>query len=1101
MDEQQFVQLLESVLAPDTERVKAATSALRKTYYPLPAALLFLLQLATSHESSQLRQLAAVEARSLVPKHWAAVPAEQKPQIRNALLQATLNEQVPLVRHAAARVISAVAKIDLDDGEWADLPSFLQQAATSQQASQREVGVYILFTLLEVIGDGFVEKLGELFALFGKTIRDPESAEVRVNTMLALSKIATILEPDEDPQSLAAFRATFPDMVAVLKQSVEAADEDRTMQAFEVFQTLLVCDSQLMSAHFGDLVQFMIGISTSKNLTDDARSQALSFLMQCVKYRKLKMQGLKVGEQLTVKCLQISTELDEMKNEDEDVTPAASALGLLDIMAQSLPPSQVIVPLLLALPPYVNSQDADYRRAGILALGMCVEGAPDFLSTQLNEIFPVVFRLLEDPEIRVRQAALHAVARLADDLAEDVGKEHERLIPALIKNLDTAAVPVSGKVDGERQLDILKASCGAIDSVFEGIERDDAAKYIAELAPRLSQLFGHPDFKVKAAAAGAMGTVAAAAKDAFMPYFEGTVNALSDYVTIKDSEDELDLRGNVCDALGSVAAAVGAEPFQPYLGPLMQASEEAIHLDHSRLRETSYILWSTMSKVYEEAFTPYLEGVVNALLQCLRQEESELEVELGQEAQDLLGTEVTIAGKKVKMSAASGEGRPTGDDDDLDVDDADEEDDDVWDELTGVTAVGLEKEIALDVIGDVLSHTRGKYLPYLETTVELALGLVEHPFEAVRKAAIGVLWRAYATLWSLCEDGQMEKWQPGLPLKVQPTAELVKLGQVAMTATLSIWQDEIDRGTITDINRNVTAGLKSCGPAVLNDENVIHQITTTILAILRKQHPCQQDAGDEEDLESLQESSEYDWLVIDTALDVVAGLATALGPTFAGLWKTFEKPVLKYAGSTEGFERSTSVGVISDAIGGMGEAVTPFTSTLLKALLHRLGDEDPETKSNAAYAVGLLCAKSTNDADIVRAYPAILRKLEPMLQQATPRMVDNAAGCVGRMIMAHPDDVPIEEVLPALVGLLPLKADYDENEAVWLMIVKLYQSNNATMRQQTARLIPMLGQVLSPPLEQLGDETRAAVVELVRYLHKQQPGMIEGDAVLRGVLG
>ena len=170
---------------------------------------------------------------------------------------------------------------------------------------------------------------------------------------------------------------------------------------------------------------------------------------------------------------------------------------------------------------------------------------------------------------------------------------------------------------------------------------------------------------------------------------------------------------------------------------------------------------------------------------------------------------------------------------------------------------------------------------------------------------------------------------------------------------------------------------------------------------------------------------------------MVAGLATALGPTFGELWKTFEKPVLKFAGSTESIERSTSVGVISEAIAGMDDAVTQYTSTLLKALLHRLSDEDPETKSNAAFAMGLLCEKSDADAEITRAYNTILGKLEPMLHQETARMVDNAAGCVSRMIVAHPDSVPIDEVLPVLVGLLPLKGDYDENEAVWLMVVKL----------------------------------------------------------------
>ncbi len=37
----------------------------------------------------------------------------------------------------------------------------------------------------------------------------------------------------------------------------------------------------------------------------------------------------------------------------------------------------------------------------------------------------------------------------------------------------------------------------------------------------------------------------------------------------------------------------------------------------------------------------------------------------------------------------------------------------------------------------------------------------------------------------------------------------------------------------------------------------------------------------------------HDWLVIDTALDVVVGLAVALGPAFAELWKIFEKPVME----------------------------------------------------------------------------------------------------------------------------------------------------------------------------------------------------------------
>lgn len=193
----------------------------------------------------------------------------------------------------------------------------------------------------------------------------------------------------------------------------------------------------------------------------------------------------------------------------------------------------------------------------------------------------------------------------------------------------TPSVQASSAADQEKNLDILKASCSALDSVTEGVDKATIVGYIPELVPRLGRLLGHTDLNVKASAAGAMGSIAGSAMDAFLPYFETTMKALSEYVTLKDSTEELDLRGTVCDSMGSMATAVGAKAFQPYVQPLMQASEEALHLGHPRLRETSYILWSTLAKVYQEEFTPFLDGVVKGLMESLEQEESDFEVELG----------------------------------------------------------------------------------------------------------------------------------------------------------------------------------------------------------------------------------------------------------------------------------------------------------------------------------------------------------------------------------------------------------------------------------------------------------------------------------------
>lgn len=541
----------------------------------------------------------------------------------------------------------------------------------------------------------------------------------------------------------------------------------------------------------------MSNLAAQKTLDDEARTQAISFLMQCVRFRKLKMQALKVGEQLTLKCLEIVTEMgDAASVDDEEVTTARGALGLIDEMASSLPPSQVVVPLLHALGPYVNSPDPDRRQAGILALGTCVEGAPDFIETQLSEIFPLVLRLLEDKEVKVRRAALDGVMRIAEDLPQELAKEHEKLLPALVNHLDMALHALNGAEDA-KNLDIIRAICNCIDALFEGLEDKDTKRYLPELMRRMVQLFEIDDFKTKGAAISATGAMAASSKKEFMPYFKETMSKLQNYVQMKNSPEELDLRAVTCDAMGNMAMAVGPKAFQGYVRPLMTASEEGLNLEHPKLKETSFLFWGQMAKVYEDEFKPFLPGVVKTLFECLDTEESDLEVDLGEEGADLAGKEITIGGKKIKVAAMSDDDIVAADEiEDLDEEIADGDDD--WDDMDVVSAVAQEKEIAVEVLGDILSHATQDYLPYMEKTIETILPLVEHSYEGVQKAALSTLFRAYSAVWDI-QPEELREWKAGLPLQSEPSQQIKKLGELIMTAALMVWQEEEDRYVYTSL--------------------------------------------------------------------------------------------------------------------------------------------------------------------------------------------------------------------------------------------------------------------------------------------------------------
>ncbi|KAK6073873.1 karyopherin kap123 [Seiridium cupressi] len=1070
MDQSKLVELLQASTIPDTLKVKTATAELKKNYYPHPEALLGLLHVVVSHDDATVRQLAAVQSLRLVPKHWKKIGSEQKTGVRNEVVQAAIREQHPKVRHGISRVIAGIASIDFENKEWPDLLPAVLQLTTSDNVAHREIGSYIIYSLLEADPTTFSEHLSQMFELFGKTIRDPQSRDVRINTMLSISSLLLLIQADEDEESVATVQEFIPAMVDVLKDTIDNGDDEHTQQAFEVFQTFLGYESALISKYFKDLVHFMLELGVNTNADDEVRNQALAFLTQCAHYRRMKLQAIPdLATQLTRKSMQILAELEEDDDEDA-MTPPRSALALIDQLSTDLPPRQVIVPVLEDLKKYAAAESVGARRAAMIALGTCAEGAPDFVATQVESLMPIILQLLNDPNRSVRHDALVCLMRMGEDLAEFMKGHHETIMTALVKNLEAA----SENENDDKNVEIIHSVCGSIDTMAEGLGGEVMQKYAQGLISRVGRFLSHSDVKVKSAAAGAIGAIALAIEDGFNPFLKETMEAMSPFVVAEDGEDELSLRSSVVDAMGRIAVGVGAEDFQPYVMPLLLSSEKALDLGNARLRETTFILWSQLSKVYEGNLGDSLQGIFKGLFDSIELEEED--IELDEEIAGLVEGQIVTDGKKIKVKSVEE------DDEEEDEMDDDDDDDSDWDDIMGISQAAMEKEVAVEVLGDVISHAKDKSVPYLEKAIELITPLVEHTYEGCRKAAISTLWRTYACVWQIMEEQTGQKWKPGLPLNFETPANLAKLGEVVATATMQLWLEESDRDVVTEINRNVAATLKLCGPAILAQKNLTEQSITVLGTLITRSHPCQQDLGDEEDNQAAEGTSEWDWLVIDTALDVVIGVAAAFGSQFAEVWKIFEKPIVKLISSQEAIERSTAVGVIAECTAYMGSAVSPYTKTLLPPLLHRLSDEDKETKSNAAYAIGQLCYHSNDSATYLPAYGQIMGKLEPLLHISESRLQDNATGCMSRLIIAHPDKVPLEQVLPALVDLLPLKEDYEENKPVYECIAKLYELQNPTIQGLTQRLVPVFQKVLGPPEEQLEPETREGLQDLVRKL-------------------
>jgi len=423
--------------------------------------------------------------------------------------------------------------------------------------------------------------------------------------------------------------------------------------------------------------------------------------------------------------LRIAMEADE--DPDDDDSPVRLAINNIEILANSLPPQHVVPPVLEQFPILTSSPNPNERRAAMAALGAIMEGALDFMTPYVNDILPPVFNALRDPEPIVIRAALGCLTRITDELNDNVAHYHSTIVPVVYDLL------------GSKNPAIMKAACTTLDAILEWIEEDEILQYLPKLMEALLYIMtANVDSEAKCVVAAALGTIASTAKEGFFPYLDHTVHT---FFSMKEvtGQDDPELRGVVTDNLGAIASAVGKEKFLPYMDRTFQLAVEGLKIDSSRLRESAFLFYAIMSQVLGAEFGHVLPQIMPSLIETLNQED----LDLGE----------TISEEEAISVLENGQGT----EDFIDTDD----DDDESIEIKVNSALQLEKEIAADAVGEIFTHSKEAFLPYLQTATEQLLELADSYYEGSRKAAISSLWKFVMTLGELQVT---ERYEPGLPL-------------------------------------------------------------------------------------------------------------------------------------------------------------------------------------------------------------------------------------------------------------------------------------------------------------------------------------------------
>lgn len=191
-----------------------------------------------------------------------------------------------------------------------------------------------------------------------------------------------------------------------------------------------------------------------------------------------------------------------------------------------------------------------------------------------------------------------------------------------------------------------------------------------------------------------------------------------------------------------------------------------------------------------------------------------------------------------------------------------------------------------------------------------------------------------------------------------------------------------------------------------------------------------------------------------------------------------------------------AIGSLGEIIVGLKGGVTQFTQPLLEIISRGLRDSEPDVRSNAAFASGVLIENS--EMDLASHYVALLQVLQSYFdapEHSAPAVYnarDNAAGAISRMITKDISAVPLDQAMPLIISVLPLQFDPLENRPVFAALFAVFRQQPQVLMPHIEHLLKAFAYVLLDPSHEddTTDETKAELRALVDHLKSEIPQQV-----------
>lgn len=515
------------------------------------------------------------------------------------------------------------------------------------------------------------------------------------------------------------------------------------------------------------------------------------------------------------------------------------------------------------------------------------------------------------------------------------------------------------------------------------------------------------------------------------------------------------LRGRALECLGHVAVAIESTHFARYFETGMKSATQGLALNDESLKEHSFVFIANSAKVMGRAFEMYLGEMVPYLIGVLS--ESELSVMENVDDEE--------------------------DDEEYD-ENADEESDNRRIQLNVQEGFINSKKAALTAIGALAEHTKELFFPYLEKTYEIlvaeGIGAIYSLHGLIRAEAYSIMQHIVSLL--CISAGIISKPAYGEVVPMNETMSSVTK-EIMNCYVECLCMDE-DKYPVANACEGLIGVLDKLGVAALqlpnrdNSGPVINELLTSIKLLLNEKAACQKDsqydAGDEDN-----EDEDHDYVMMDSLTDLIAALARLLRADYVPCFDEFLKPLMKFTKPTRSSsDRAMAIGCFAEVVAELGPATLKYVDMIVPILKSQLNDGIESVRRNSAFCVGML-VKSTGNS-LAPQFMAMLQMLQPLCvrrnihggTESTGADVDNALSAVAYMITASRDSIPLAQVLPVMVGALPLTGDTSEGPNIYGCLSNLVLTNNEVALSILPQIVSAMGDCLVPGSSAV-DETKA----------------------------